>query len=139
MLPLLAPSTKPASLPRTLTPAASPRGKENKETSKPPLSARGPPKLVGVGVRLTDNFPHCVAEFVRDGPAHRCGQIEPGDHLLEVDGEDIQKLPIAQIAAKIVGPEGSELRLKFSRGHGADAKMFDVCLTRGSASGHATS
>ena len=134
MLPPLAPSTKPPPSPRVTAP--SPRGKENQETPRAPLSARGAPKLVGVGVRLTDNSPHCVAEFVRDGPAHRCGKIQAGDHLLEVDGEDIQTLPIAQIAAKIVGPEGSELRLKFARGNGADATVFDVSLTRGSSSGH---
>ena len=61
------------------------------------------PKLVGVGMRLTDEFPHTVAEFVRGGAAKRSGLIQVGDHLLAVDGRDIQKLPISEIAAMIVG------------------------------------
>ena len=61
------------------------------------------PKLVGVGMRLTDEFPHTVAEFVRGGAAKRSCLIQVGDHLLAVDGRDIQKLPISEIAAMIVG------------------------------------
>jgi len=114
--------------------------KEHKEPAKTPLTARSAaPKLVGVGVRLTDLYPHCVAEFVRGGPAHKSGKIQVGDHLLAVDGEDIQKLAIAQIAAKIVGPEGSTLHLKFSRGHGAEASEFEIDLVRGSTGGNSTS
>ena len=114
--------------------------RDHKEPAKTPLTARSAaPKLVGVGVRLTDLFPHCVAEFVRGGPAHHSGKIQVGDHLLAVDGEDIQKLAIAQIAAKIVGPEGSTLHLKFNRGHGADAIEYEVALVRGTAGGNSTS
>lgn len=141
LMPPPAPVTKPPASVAPSKPQQSPRKEmTHKEVTKgAPLSARGVPKLVGVGVRLTDMYPHCVAEFVRDGAAHRSGKIQAGDHLLKVDGEDIQKLHISQIAAKIVGLEGSLLHLSFRRGHGADAQEFEVELVRGNSTGNATS
>jgi hypothetical protein len=43
---------------------------------KTPRASADKPKLVGVGMRLTDVYPHTVAEFVRSGAAHRSERIE---------------------------------------------------------------
>lgn len=56
-----------------------------------------------------------VVSPIEDTPGWKAG-IMPGDLILEIDGEDTSKLTVDQASAKIRGPEGTKVKLKFRRG-----------------------
>lgn len=92
-----------------------------------------PDKPCGVGLVLRegpDGALH-VAEVVPDGPADNAGCIVPGDVLYEVNGANVYRVDARRVAAAVLGPEGSRVRLAFKRGaRYEDDAPFAVDLTR---------
>ena len=75
-------------------------------------------EFFGIGATLSAANPDGTGariEGVMKGlPAQRAG-LRAGDVILEVDGEDVTKLPLLDIVAKIRGREGTKVTLKVRR------------------------
>ena len=88
-------------------------------------------KLVGIGMRITDEAPHRVTEIVEGSAAHLSGAIQVGDYILEVATMDASKHSIADIRNFILGPAGSYLDLKLDRrGEDNEPNVFTVKIKR---------
>ena len=88
-------------------------------------------KLVGIGMRITDEAPHRVTEIVDGSAAYLSGAIQVGDYILEVATMDASKHSIADIRNFILGPEGSYLDLKLDqRGEDNEPNVFTVKIKR---------
>ena len=90
------------------------------------------PDNCGVGLRVTDFAPFKVRGCFAGGPAHRSGEIRPGDVLLSVDGVAVSQLPIQELRKKIVGRAGSKVEMKFQRSKGDEQRTFAVTMIRSS-------
>jgi carboxyl-terminal processing protease len=65
----------------------------------------------GIGAYVEMKDGHVVIVAPMDGsPAQRAG-LQPGDVILQVDGEDVAGLPIDQVVSRIVGPAGTSVTL----------------------------
>ncbi len=75
-------------------------------------------EFFGIGATLTPVNPDgtgAKVEGVMKGlPAQRAG-IRAGDVILEVDGQDVTQLPLAEIVARIRGREGTKVTLTIKR------------------------
>ncbi len=70
---------------------------------------------VGVGIQIEDREDRVVVSSPIEGsPAEEAG-IESGDVVVAVDGEDITEENVTDIAEKVRGPEGSEIRVTVMR------------------------
>jgi carboxyl-terminal processing protease len=69
-------------------------------------------KFAGIGayVEMRDGRAVIVAPL-DDSPAER-GGLEPGDVILEVDGEDVTGLRLDEVQGRIMGPVGTKVTLK---------------------------
>ena len=100
-----------------------------------------PPKELGVGIRLEirkekASIVHFVGGMAPEGAAAESGQIALMDQLVAVDGKDCSNLDGKQVAALVVGLEGSSVTLDFVRDappghHGDGVDKFQVVLIRG--------
>ncbi len=73
----------------------------------------------GVGLVLSEDPQGIVvAHAISDSPASRAG-VHDGDRLLAVDGRATFAATPAEVGAWLAGPEGSEVNLEVSGGHGA--------------------
>jgi len=95
-----------------------------------------PPRTAGVGlvVRADKNGSQVVRQLLPFLPAANSGKIQPGDTLLEVDGEPVLGKNVVDI---IPGPEGSTVRLKLERerteaNRKDPHRIFEVQLVRSS-------
>jgi C-terminal processing protease CtpA/Prc len=92
-----------------------------------------PEKPCGVGLVLREGTDGSlfVAEVIPDGPAELAGCIAVGDVLYEVNGANVYRVDARRVAAAVLGPEGTRVRLAFKRGaRYADDRPFAVDLTR---------
>ncbi len=65
----------------------------------------------GVGIEVTqDNGQIKVVSPIEDTPAYRAG-IQPGDIILEVDGNSTHELSLQEVVSKIRGPKGTKVEL----------------------------
>uniref|UniRef100_A0A6T8PAJ9 PDZ domain-containing protein n=1 Tax=Hemiselmis andersenii TaxID=464988 RepID=A0A6T8PAJ9_HEMAN len=91
----------------------------------------GSPTKCGVGIvfrPLYDPEPSLsVWTVAPDSPAGELGGFEKGDILTHVGDKDVRGLPPQDVAPLIVGPEGTIVRLKFSRG---GREKLEVALPR---------
>jgi C-terminal processing protease CtpA/Prc len=88
-------------------------------------------KLVGIGMRITDEAPHRVTELVEGGAAYLSGAIQVGDYILQVANMDASKHSIADIRNCVLGPAGSYLDLKLDRrGEDDEPNVFTVNIKR---------
>ena len=88
-------------------------------------------KLVGIGIRITDEAPHRVTEIVEGGAASLSGALQVGDYILEVANMDASKHTIADLRSFILGPVGSYLNLKLDRrGEDDEPNVFTVNIMR---------
>jgi carboxyl-terminal processing protease len=71
--------------------------------------------FVGIGALLgvKDGRPVVVSVFA-DSPAQQAG-VRPGDEIIEVDGQDVQRLDPATVAARVRGEEGTTVNLLVGR------------------------
>jgi len=92
---------------------------------------QAPQKLVGIGIRITDEPPHRVTEIVAGGAAHQSGEVAVGDYILEVGHIDVSHHPIETIRKNVLGPAGSYLDLKLDRrGENEESRVFTVTIKR---------
>mmetsp|Transcript_5189 Transcript_5189/g.12483 ORF Transcript_5189/g.12483 Transcript_5189/m.12483 type:complete len:167 (-) Transcript_5189:180-680(-) len=68
-----------------------------------------------------------VASLLDGGPARASRQIQIGDELVAVGGNDVSNKTPTEIAPYMLGPEGSTVTLVFQR----KKKQTTVCLRRG--------
>lgn len=64
---------------------------------------------IGAYVEMKDGRAVIVAP-IDDSPAQRAG-LEPGDVILEVDGEDVSGRPLDEVVSRVLGPAGTEVAL----------------------------
>jgi carboxyl-terminal processing protease len=85
--------------------------------------------LTGIGARLSLQEGRVTIDgTLPDSPARKAG-IQPGDTILEVDGDPWVGLGVREAARRIVGPAGTKVRLSIKRRDGSDA----VCVLTRSA------
>jgi len=65
------------------------------------------------------------------GPADISGVIEVSDVLVEINGNQVVGMSLAQLKSFITGPIGTPCRLVFERPSGATTHRYEVCLFRG--------
>src|SRR5262249_3812023 len=81
----------------------------------------------GLGIEVTmENGLVKVVSPIDDTPAARAG-IQPGDFIIELDGQPVTGLSLSEAVDKMRGPVDSEIKLTIQRG---DKEPFDVTLTR---------
>lgn len=81
---------------------------------------------IGVGLKQTDDGSLQVTSLVPGSPAAKSQQIEVGDRLVEVNGTNVDKMPIEDVMKMLRGNAGSPVKLSFKRG----AKTVNVELQR---------
>jgi carboxyl-terminal processing protease len=62
-----------------------------------------------------------VARVYAHTPAQAAG-VRVGDRIVEVEGKDVTGIPLEQVTQRLLGPEGSAVRVKLVR-HGAPAPL----------------
>ncbi len=73
------------------------------------------PTYAGIGVRVTAAPDGAqILEVFRHGPAHIAG-LQPGDIIVEVDGENVEELPLSDLVDLIRGEVGTEVTLSVLR------------------------
>ena len=73
----------------------------------------------GVGLRISETPPLRIAGCAVGGPAHRGGDIRPGDLLLAVDGVPTRGMSPTLVRRRIAGPAGTRVALQLARAAGA--------------------
>ena len=82
----------------------------------------------GIGARLKLSEGGVLLEQVFQGsPAEEAG-LKRGEKILEVDGRSVVGLPLEEVVKQIVGPAGSQVRLRVS---GLERATREVVVTRG--------
>jgi C-terminal processing protease CtpA/Prc len=89
------------------------------------------PKMVGIGMRITDEKPHRVTEIVAGGAAYQSGEIAVGDYILEVGRMVVSQHSIETIRKNVLGQAGSYVDLVLDRRDENDvSKIFTVTIKR---------
>ncbi len=84
----------------------------------------------GLGIEVTmENGLVKVVSPIDDTPAFRAG-LQPGDYIVQLNGEAVMGLSLNDAVEKMRGPVGSELKVTIRRGDAGDP--FEVSLTRAS-------
>ena len=90
------------------------------------VQTRGEFGGLGIEVTMEDGLVKVVAP-IDDTPAARAG-ILAGDLIVQLDGEPVQGLTLAQAVDKMRGPVNTSITLKMQRGK--EGEPFEVKLTR---------
>jgi carboxyl-terminal processing protease len=81
----------------------------------------------GLGIEVTmENGLVKVVSPIDDTPAFRAG-IQPGDYIVELNGQPVMGLTLSEAVEKMRGPVDSDIKLTIQRG---DTEPFEVTLTR---------
>ncbi|HWA43722.1 MAG TPA: S41 family peptidase [Hypericibacter adhaerens] len=81
----------------------------------------------GLGIEVTmENGVVRVVSPIDDTPAFKAG-LQPGDYIVQIDGEPVMGLTLSQAVDKMRGPVDSPIKLTIQRGQG---DPFDVTLKR---------
>ena len=81
----------------------------------------------GLGIEVTmENQVVRVVSPIDDTPAYRAG-IEAGDLIVQLDGEPVMGMTLADAVEKMRGKPGTDITLTIRRG---DQEPFDVTVTR---------
>ena len=84
---------------------------------------------VGVGLILMENKDSCVVLMItKGGSAERDGTVQAGDRILSVDDRSVAGESLAAIKSLIVGPQGSAVKMKFSR-QSSNGEAQDVVVS----------
>jgi len=86
----------------------------------------------GVGVVLREGVDGVIiTEMVKGGPAERCGQITPGDLLVEIDGKSIENSAYEDVLIAMKGEGKREIELGFMHvDSNGDSQLKRVSLKR---------
>ncbi len=79
---------------------------------------------IGMSIDLINDNIVIVSPF-KDSPAEKAG-LKPNDIIIEVDGESVIGEPLATVASKIKGPQGTQVKIKILR----DDKELEFDITR---------
>lgn len=87
-------------------------------------------EFYGVGIvidntRKTKDKHLIVVDIIGDGPADKAG-VEPGDKIVEVQGEPLEGMSTEEIIAKIKGERNTKVNLKIMREGHADLFEFNI-------------
>ena len=63
------------------------------------LKKAEPPKLCGLGMRVTEEAPHRIVELIEGGAAKQSHKLMVGDHILKIAGRETKSLSMSQVAA----------------------------------------
>jgi carboxyl-terminal processing protease len=81
----------------------------------------------GLGIEVTmENGLVKVVSPIDDTPAFRAG-IQPGDFIVELNGQPVMGLTLSEAVDKMRGPVDSDIKLTIQRG---ETEPFEVTLTR---------
>jgi carboxyl-terminal processing protease len=81
----------------------------------------------GLGIEVTmENGLVKVVSPIDDTPAFRAG-IQPGDYIVELNGQPVMGLTLSEAVEKMRGPIDSDIKLTIQRG---ETEPFEVTLTR---------
>lgn len=86
------------------------------------------PSFDGIGVTLRYQDGYTTAETVLKGNPAEAAGILPGDVILEVDGESMDKKFPTYVASKIRGERGTEVKLKLYRK--SSAEVLELTIKR---------
>ncbi|MDA0703125.1 MAG: S41 family peptidase [Proteobacteria bacterium] len=89
------------------------------------VQTRGEFGGLGIEVTMEDGWVKVVSP-IDDTPAFRAG-VEAGDLIIQIDGESVQGLTLAQAVEKMRGPVDTDIQLTLSR---EGEPPFDVTITR---------
>ncbi len=82
--------------------------------------------FVGIGVRLLQfGDKITIEEVFNQSPAQK-GGVQKGDYFKTVDGVDVTKVTIEALLEKVLGEEGTDVKITFGRG----ITSYTVTLTR---------
>ena len=84
--------------------------------SMPPPNQSGKPVGVGIVFQPDSTGALHVKSLALGGPAEKCGLVNVGDVLHEIDGHHVYRKPVAQLAPLILRQEGTVVRLGLQRG-----------------------
>jgi len=79
---------------------------------------RPPAPVTGIGVTINKpdaDSPIEVIDVIPNTPAERSG-VKKGDTFMKVNGEDVSKLTVQEVADRVRGPEGTSVHITFDRG-----------------------
>lgn len=79
---------------------------------------RPPAPVTGIGVTINKPdtaSPIEVIDVIPNTPAERAG-VKNGDKFMKVNGEDVTRLTVQEVADRVRGPEGSSVTITFDRG-----------------------
>jgi C-terminal processing protease CtpA/Prc len=81
---------------------SSDKGTMTSEQPKPPQAAKAlkkpdPPKLCGLGMRVTEEAPHRIVELIEGGAAKESHKLMVGDHILKIAGKETKTLSMSQV------------------------------------------
>ena len=79
---------------------------------------------IGIEVTMVEDRVTVIAP-IKGTPGEKAG-LAPGDQIIEVDGENIEGIPLLEAINKIRGPEGTEVKLTVKREGLQDALEFQV-------------
>ena len=89
---------------------------------------RGELEGIGAELRMRNNQVVIVAPL-DDSPAQRAG-LKPGDIILKVNGQDVTGLPLEQVVTRILGPQGTLVKLTVLNPKTGVAKEIDLIRAR---------
>ncbi len=81
---------------------------------------------IGASVSMRKQRPTIIYTLPKS-PARTAG-MKPGDVIQQIDGKDVQTLPLQQLVQRIRGPAGTEVHLKVLRGD--PSKLVDLDIQR---------
>jgi carboxyl-terminal processing protease len=89
-------------------------------------------RLVGIGVQLRDDLElgFTVMRLLENGPAERSGEVQVGDRIAAVNGDNVVGLEIEAVVEKIRGRSGSPVQMTLLRTVEGNLQSLDVTLVR---------
>ncbi|UCG25477.1 MAG: S41 family peptidase [Chloroflexota bacterium] len=82
--------------------------------------------LEGIGAEVTEQDGAIVIVAPFEGSPAEAAGLKPGDILLKADDEDLSDMSVAEAAALVRGPAGTQVRLVLER----SGEMIEVTVTR---------
>jgi carboxyl-terminal processing protease len=86
----------------------------------------------GIGVVLRESIDGVVIhDTIKGGPAERCGKIAPGDLLVEIDGQTVEKVSYEEVLKRLQGDGKGKIQIGLQRYLGVNnTQMYRVDLKR---------